>query len=76
MDLGDRDSHNDWDSIMANFLLKIIFVFSLATTPITLIANNEVKGINYKNYFWPPDMIPHPTAPGDGPTGPNEPDIA
>ena len=26
--------------------------------------------------FWPPDMIPHPTVPGDGPTGAGEPELA
>lgn len=25
--------------------------------------------------FWPPDMIPHPVVPGDGPSGPGDSDF-
>lgn len=76
MDLGDRDSHNDRDSTMVYFFLTIIIALSFATAPITLIASNEVKEINEENSFWPADMVPHPITPGDGPTGPSQPEIA
>lgn len=26
--------------------------------------------------FWPPDMVPHPHPPGNGPSGPGEPEMA
>lgn len=54
------------------FFVYCIFHSFAYETPIFDCADQDPES----QEFWPPDMIPHPTVPGDGPKKHNEGDMA
>lgn len=55
-----------------------VFVPTDPLPPPPILDEEKEEGLekNDEDAFWPPDMIPHPTVPGDGPSGPGEPEFA
>lgn len=63
---------------MAKFLVAIM-LFSFMTICSYASPDRDVEvtdGGSESNEFWPPDIVPHPIPPGDGPTGPGKPELA
>lgn len=62
-----------FDVRSAIYIAGIIACIGLA---ITSEVKPQAQVIDPPKEFWPPDFIPHPTLPGDDPSGPPAPEWA
>lgn len=73
----DMDSRNYCYHRNLSFEKILLIVFISISTAILACPNTETSDSQGESKeFWPPDMVPHPSLPGDGPSGPKEPEMS